>query len=308
MICARETRQVPLSSVTISDRIADVPRRIAFSDGAIFETPSNDAMDAVLEAAGVGGFAGQLVRWERRWTVALGALLAVALASWVFLKFGMPALAETAARALPASLDAKIGEEGMQLLDKSLLGPSQLPAARQQELGQRLRRMVEANADGHDYRLEFRQGRRVGPNAFALPSGIIVMTDELVELVQYDEEIDAVLAHEIGHVRGRHALRILLQNAGVAALAIAVLGDVGSASSLAAAVPVMLVQAKYSRDFEREADAYARKWLRARGLPDTHFDALLCRLAQANEPVPYLSSHPPLDERARCVAGSQIAP
>ncbi len=33
------------------------------------------------------------------------------------------------------------------------------------------------------------------------------------------------------------------------------LDDFGTASSLAAAVPVMLLQAKHSRDFEREVDA-----------------------------------------------------
>jgi Zn-dependent protease with chaperone function len=308
LVCDRERRQVPIDSIEVSDRIADVPRRIAFEDGATFETLANDAIDAALDAVGHGGFARRIGRWERRWAIAIAALLTVVVVSWAFVKFGVPALADLAAHTMPTSVDAKIGSEGLELLDRTVLAPSRLSVARQSDLRQRLRAMAATVNDGHDYRLEFRRGKRIGPNAFALPSGIIVVTDELVELVQRDEEIDAVLAHEVGHVRGRHALRILLQNAGVAVLAVAVLGDVGSASSLAAAVPVILVQAKYSRDFEREADAYARKWSRARGLPDTYFDALLCRLAQANEPVPYLSSHPPLDERARCVAGREIAP
>jgi Zn-dependent protease with chaperone function len=160
--------------------------------------------------------------------------------------------------------------------------------------------MAESVRDGHEYQLEFRRGGKIGPNAFALPSGIIVITDELVKLAKRDEEIDAVLAHEVGHVRGRHALRILLQNAGVAALAFAVLGDVGSVSSLVAAVPVMLVQAKHSRDFEREADAYAREWLRAEGEPETAFDDMLCRLAKEDGDMSYLSTHPPVGERAAC--------
>ena len=50
------------------------------------------------------------------------------------------------------------------------------------------------------------------------------MTDDLVELAKSDDEIIAVLAHEIGHVRGRHALRQMLQAAGISALAVALLG------------------------------------------------------------------------------------
>lgn len=297
---AQETRQVPFESVRISARIADVPRRITFADGAVFETSANDAIDAALDAAGYGGFARRLVCWERLWPVAIGALLAVALVSWGFVKFGIPALADAAARAMPPSVDAAIGSEGLVLLDKALLAPTRLPVARQQALRRRLGAMTAAIDDGHDYRLEFRRGLRVGPNAFALPSGIIVVTDELVAIASRDEEIDAVLAHEIGHVRGRHSLRILLRNAGVAALAVTVLGDVSSASSLAAAIPVMLVQAKHSRDFEREADGYAREWLRAAGLPDAYFDDMLCRLSQEDEGLEYLSSHPPLKQRALC--------
>ena len=86
----------------------------------------------------------------------------------------------------------------------------------------------------------------------------------------------------------------------VAALSLAVLGDVGTASSLAAAVPVMLVQAKHSRDFEREADAYSRQWLRQAGLPESAFDDMMCRIAKDEPDFDYLSSHPPLRERASC--------
>lgn len=298
--CEAATRRVPLAEVTISDRIGNVPRRMTFADGAVFETEQNDAVDAALQTAGHGGFAGRLVAWERRWTITIAALAAVVLLSWLFVSHGVPALAGMAARTMPPSVDARIGSEGLALLDRTLLAPSRLTQERQDELRARLRAMAAAADDTHDYRLELRRGRRVGPNALALPSGIIVVTDELVELAERDEEIDAVLAHEIGHVRHRHALRILLQNAGVAALALAVLGDVGSASSLAAAVPVMLVQARHSRDFEREADTFAREWLRSAGLPETHFDTMLCRIAEEDDGLAYLSSHPPLAERARC--------
>ncbi|MGQ0383439.1 MAG: M48 family metallopeptidase [Gammaproteobacteria bacterium] len=295
-----EPRCLPLADVKISDRIANIPRRLAFPDGAMFETGDNDAVDAALDAVWQGSHSHWLVRWERHWPGAVAALVAVALLSWLFIAFGIPALADVAARAMPASVDAMIGSEGLELMDRTLFAPSELSAARQAGLAALLERMAGPLADGHRYRLELRRGGRLGPNAFALPAGIIVMTDELVELARDEREIAAVLAHEIGHIRHRHALRMLLQDAGVAVLAFALLGDIGSASSLAAAIPVLLVQAAHSRDFEREADAYARQWLREQGLAEDHFDSMLCGLEKAGDDVPYLSTHPPLAERARC--------
>jgi Zn-dependent protease with chaperone function len=85
-----------------------------------------------------------------------------------------------------------------------------------------------------------------------------VITDDLVKIAKSDDEIIAVLAHEIGHVRGRHALRQLLQAAGISALAVAVLGDVSSFSAILGAAPALL-HAKHSRDFEREADTFAKE-------------------------------------------------
>lgn len=308
---AREER---FSDVEISDRIGNVPRKVRFTDGAVFETADNDAVDAALLALGQSGFAQAITRWESRWRVALLALVLVGAISWAFLEFGIPVLANVAARALPASVDKTIGREGLQILDKTLFESSKLPAKRQKQLRDRFAAMVGPLDDGHDYRLEFRRSARIGPNAFALPSGIIILTDELVALAKHDDELVAVLAHEIGHVRGRHALRRLLQSAGVAALAAAVLGDVGTASTLASAVPLTLIEAANSRNFEREADAFARQWLEDHGIPRARFDGLLCSLEKHyrtkfggmdrdNKPgsiASYLASHPPTEERADC--------
>jgi Zn-dependent protease with chaperone function len=70
-----------------------------------------------------------------------------------------------------------------------------------------------------------------------------------------------VLAHEAGHVIGRHGLRQVLQNS---MTTLFVLYATGDASSLGVALPVVLVQAGYSREFEAEADRFALDLLRAR--------------------------------------------
>ena len=64
----------------------------------------------------------------------------------------------------------------------------------------------------HDIRIVFRKGGRLGPNAFALPGGTIIFTDEMIMLSEHDDELLAVLIHEIGHVVHRNGMRTIIQD------------------------------------------------------------------------------------------------
>jgi Zn-dependent protease with chaperone function len=160
--------------------------------------------------------------------------------------------------------------------------------------------------------LEFRTSRAIGPNAFALPGGIIVITDELVALAKSDDELLAVLAHELGHVRLRHTMRRLLESSAVAMLIAGITGDIASTSSLAASAPAVLLQSKFSRDNETEADRFAFDLMRRAGIDPKYFAVLLARLEAKRGPGPFpafLSSHPPSAERnALALAASVSAP
>lgn len=295
---------VPLAQVRISDRIANITRRLSFPNGAVFETRDNDAVDLACEAAGMNPRAG-IVHWlESRWPVSVASLIAVALISMAFLRWGVPAVANWAADVIPAEMDVAIGSGSLEVLDQVAFYESQLPAERQQELQAHFASMTSGLDDGHEYELILRNGGALGANALALPSGLIVMTDQLVQLAETDDELIAVLAHEIGHVRGRHSLRQLLQAAGVSAIAMALLGDVSSTSGLLSAAPALL-HAKHSREFETEADGFAKQWLRDHGIAESHFDAILCRMSEDagdQRGVDFFATHPPTSERADCKA------
>ena len=139
----------------------------------------------------------------------------------------------------------------------------------------------------------------------------MVVSDELVHLAQDEDEIVAVMAHEIGHVVHRHGLRHVLQNSAVVLLVAAVTGDIASLSALAATVPTVLVEAKYSRAFELEADQYAADYLRLHGIAPRHFVNILLRLQEnsgsAEPALGYLSSHPATSERIRSFFPSAAA-
>lgn len=90
------------------------------------------------------------------------------------------------------------------------------------------------------------------------------MTDQLVMLARNDEAVLGVLGHELGHLQRRHTLRRMLQAAGTGVIVNLWMGDV---SSLLATIPTILLDSKYSRDFEREADQYGIDMMRANGIP-----------------------------------------
>jgi Zn-dependent protease with chaperone function len=285
-------------------RIADTPRWLYLPGGGACVTSDNEAVDRITVKR---RYERVLQRWESRPAYAALAVLLVAGVLWLGMDRGVPALAGVIAERIPVQAEEMLGREALAGLERFGMQPSALPASRQAALGARFDQMAKAYGRTPPYRLEFRSSK-LGPNAFALPSGIIIMTDELVALAQDDREVLAVLAHELGHVRHRHVMRRLLEGSLTGLVLAGVTGDIASATSIAAAAPGVLLQLKYSRDNESEADAYAVDMMRANGLDPRYLGVLLSRL-EAGMPkgargIPtFLSTHPATEERAALAGG-----
>ncbi len=298
------TADHPVTDVQISPRVGNTQRRLRFADGSVCEISDNDMLDAWLAIGGAHGPQHQVFHLERQWSYALIALAAIIIGTWAFIQYGVPALAERIAMQLPTSLDDRIGRESLELLDGRLFKPTQLPIAQQQAIRINFNRIIAELPDRQRYRLEFRAGgETIGANAFALPSGIVVMTDELVALSKDPNELTAVLAHEVGHVVNRHSLRMVLQSSASALVMFGLLGDVSTVSSIVASMPALLTQAKYSRNHETEADNYAFNWMAAHGIATHYFADILTRMEQqhggSSGALDYFSSHPATETRAR---------
>lgn len=261
-----------------------------------------------------------VVRAQQSWRGVLLALAALVLAVAGLWRFGIPVAAQVVVPLVPLSLEQRLGEATLEWLDGELTHPSELPAAQRSDIARRFATMLEAGQRSASsglaaqttppppaYQLHFRQSR-IGPNAFALPGGAIVLTDEMVSLLGHDTDVLlGVLAHELGHVHHRHGTAQLVQVTLLGALSALVLGDVGS---WVTSVPVLLGQAGYSRQAEREADAHAARVLAAAGVSPAVmvrlFDVLAAREGrgpQAPEAVRTLgiaiASHPDDGERRR---------
>lgn len=299
-------RSVLVRKLKISEPLQHAPRILRLPDGAVIES-EDPALERLLRKNGYREPAA--VKWQRNWPaslLALVTLLAVLLAGY---QWGLPWAADTIAQQLPHSLEKRIGDEAWHALDSSSrFRPSQLQTAQQERLRQAFAGLEQPHGGKTSYRLEFRAGE-IGPNAFALPNGLIVVTDDLVRLAGDERAVLGVLAHELGHLENKHAMRRLLQTVGVGVVVNLVLGDV---SSVLVAAPTFLLDQKYSRDFEREADQYAIDMMRANRVPLTPMAALFEKMhaAESTEEkaddddeeesdggFDYLSSHPSDAER-----------
>ncbi|MGM0595197.1 MAG: M48 family metallopeptidase, partial [Pseudomonadota bacterium] len=197
-----------LGAVSVTSRLGNTPRYFTLPDGKKFETRDNDAVDALLRQHQQHGWSAWVHKLESRWHYVMLSLVVVVAFVWGMLQYGLPAAAKGIAHHLPPSVTDSVSDETLSYLDKHLFDPSQLPESTQKRLQTSFSRISGGLDTGHRFQLQFRKGgKTLGANAFALPSGTIVMTDELVALSNNDEELIAILAHEVGHVVHRHGLR-----------------------------------------------------------------------------------------------------
>jgi predicted Zn-dependent protease len=285
--------------IEISARVGSIPRRIAFPDGSAFVTVENDAVDAWLRKRhGKGyGFVAALERVHPRLFLVVAVVIVLSIAAY---RYALPAMVEVAVAVTPPAAPRLMGQSVLSSLDRTLLAPSQLDEERKTELTEGFRRLAALTPRGRDgFTLLFRRGGRIGPNAFALPDGSVILTDELVALADSDDELMGVLAHEIGHVEHEHSLRRLYHVAGISGMIMLAGGDIGSSVEDLLVHGSLLAALSYSRDQELEADRYSVALMRQAGRDPLAMGRLLERLQQrlGVDGGGLLATHPATSER-----------
>ena len=305
----RLARTYPLRRLRVSPRIGQADRFIALPDGGQVQC-GDETLLAHLPSAASGGVADWL---EQRWPVALGCVLLIAAALLSGYRHGLPALARALTDRIPITTERALGEASLVWLDdNAILTRSMLPDAERDRIRARFDVLGAGLPLQPYHRLEFRAAPTLGANAVALPGGIVVLTDDMARLATSDDEIAAVLAHELGHVEHRDVLRGILQSSALGLIAAGLTLDASIVGSASTEGPLLVATAGYSRAVERDADDFAFARLRQTHVSPAVFAALLERLAaqpdhQGAERFDYLSTHPLTADRvARARAAAEL--
>jgi len=291
---------IPFSSINIQPKLGKARRIIELPEGGTLEAVDIFGLDALISPTKGSSFWRFLHTLENHLQWVFLALMLTVFAGWALLKYGVPLLSEEVAKATPIATEKSLGQQVLAGMDHEYgyFKPSQISQLHQDAIRQQLVKVCSKLPSGCPaYQLEFRASEAIGANAFTLPGGFIVVTDALITLSKNDDEVIAVLAHEMGHAYYRHPFRQTLQGA-LAGLALAAL--TGDVSSLASGLPAILLQLIYSRDMETEADRYALAALHADCIQPHAFSDILARLtkqAGVDSMPEIVSSHP--DTQAR---------
>jgi Zn-dependent protease with chaperone function len=256
--------EIPVQSVTWGEYTRHGARMVQLPAGASMQVCDGHALELLLAARDI--HTSNVAKLTARWAVVSGALvlLVVLLAGGYF--WGIPAGARVAAPLIPQTYQRMIGEQTLKYIDKEWLKPSTTPKEQQDALLARWNTIVATaypsnSAPAHT--IVFRQFE-AGPNAFALPGGTIVLTDALIEMMANDENaIMSVLAHELGHIKHHHSMRLLIEVSTLTLVSSVIIGDY---SSFLANAPIILGQLNYTRGHEREADQEALEVMNAANL------------------------------------------
>lgn len=302
--------------IRIEEPFEHAPCMLSFSDGSHCEIHAPEDKRMLLTQAGYRK--SRVMQWQDKWH---GALLAIALMGGILFSiqhWGVPRLAEKFSTTVPLSLEIRLGDEMLHALDHSVFEPSKFSDERIARIGQIMRSVVpdESRVPIH---LELRSSKMIGPNAFALPGGNIVLTDQMVVHILGKEggdfnpaqaaELAGVLAHEIGHLEKNHALKSLMNDSLVTVLVGSLFGDFSAVLTVA---PAVLLKGEHSRAMENEADGYAMARLKQIGISPAHLADLFESLENdaTNKQAAtlpswmrtvgdYVSSHPSNDERIK---------
>ena len=247
--------------------------------------------------------------WQRR----------VATFTWVAIAVGLVACAadpgaRRTRRVMSEEDEIKLGAEAAQQVEQYMgfSGSAELNAY-VDRIGQRL---VKHSSRSHLVH-EFHVVDMKEPNAFALPGGHIYVSRGLLAIMNSEDELAAVLGHEIGHVAGHHSakqqtksrgwipLQILAGIGGAAASVVS--PGLGGAVASMGQLPASLVLASYSRKQEEEADRLGQQYVAAEGWDPAALSATMDALTREQElaggrdpsQMSFFDSHPTTPERAR---------
>lgn len=280
-----------LDQVRVQPKIGSVPRVIDLPSNACVHVSDHKTLEEILPHK--RDFIHIL---ENNTKFVIGSFAGIVGFAFIMYFFVIPFTAKVLAPRMTKSFGERLTDETIGYLETSSL----MEKETRQKYHDRLDsiRSFDIMAQASNYKFLLYSSKEVGANAFALPHDTIIVTTELLDLMEDDLEVLAVLLHEVGHVREYHVMQRVIGDSMVSLAMFALFGADWTS------LPMVLLSTRYSRGVEREADMYAARLLMEHHFPPTllakaleKLDASFRKTHKGTEFLDFLSTHPKTKDR-----------
>jgi predicted Zn-dependent protease len=196
--------------------------------------------------------------------------------------------------------DAQINQMGLQAFDTLKQEKPVSNNARYTQVARCIAQALTREAGGGNWEVVVFEDQ--SPNAFALPGNKIGVHTGMIQLVENQDQLAAVIGHEIGHVQARHSNERVSQEMAVSqgmaliqavsapqtALGQTAIGLLGIGAQYGVLMP-------YSRTHESEADIIGVDLMAKAGFDPRQSINLWQKMdqtAQGQQPIEFMSTHP----------------
>jgi len=293
-----------LRDIEVDPPLGRAPRKLTLPDGTVFETTDHAGVEA-LTGLTRGSVLHHYEGFNRR---LIGVVVVCLAAAWVLWRYGLDIMASVAIAFTPPAVIEQIDIGSMQTMDFTMAEPSQLSQEQRADVEAIYRQMVRALPDdtqeAHSFDLLFRDMPGMGPNAFALPGGTMVITDEFVKQFPQRDVLAGVLGHEIGHVVEEHGLKRLYRSLSMYLLVAFLAGDTGPILEDVILEGNLLLSLSFSREQETSADKFGLALAKEAGFDPGALKVFFRTMGDKygdQEPAQWMSTHPNSRERVEAI-------
>ncbi len=278
-------------SLKISPKIANTSQSIELPNGGYCILKKEDTLS----------FKNSFVlRLESKMLYAIFSIFLIVSLTFLTVKYGTSWSANIIANLMPQSAYDSLGESSFKLLKDGYLQASELDEKTKTSIQNTFKKIAPKNTKLHFYRSDMLKA-----NALALPSGDIILLDDLIKMDKDKNYngIAGVLGHEIGHVKQKHSMKNLIKTSIIGFLSAYFIGDI---SSIVASIGATMIAMNYSREFEKSADKAAVQTLKKHNLPIYPLINIFKQLEGKSSKNNFFSTHPIFEERIEFLRKSQI--
>ncbi|WP_298295361.1 M48 family metallopeptidase [uncultured Litoreibacter sp.] len=295
----------PLSQIRVDPPIGTAARKLHFPDRALYETDDRAGIAALTGKT----YGEKLNEYEAVRPRLIGFVAAAIVGCIIIWKYGLDLLVAGAIALTPPVLVEQLDKGTLQTIDFAMRAePTTLDDAEQERIRaiftNLLAELPADDVNDANFNLLFRNMEKVGPNAFALPGGTVIMTDQFAQRFGQDDVLAGVLGHEIGHVVEKHGLTQTYRSLGLYFIIGFLAGDTGPFIEDILLEGNLLLSLSFSRKHEAEADKFGVSLTRDAGYNPAGLKLFFLEMSKKGvEPVEWLSTHPNSGERVKQIDG-----